>query len=329
MRPRRAGGTVMITASARTETRSDSTSTAPSPCTMRCTGEPRITRPSSSLARRTEISCAPPTNLYSSAEASISNSPSKLPEEAMSAKTPSRETSADEPVLFGGGLDFEQPLETAGGGDVRQDAQQRDVAGLAGVKRLHREIEVEPGAPALCVLELPRLERLSVRLRGLLRLPGRVGRHVPRELSQGPKSVLDLAERGGVCEGDLTVLLVLRATIAFAEHGTPEKVRREGLDAEITGDRADATLPRPDPLSTHLDCCSRNAPSHRPTTDPVLGFDHHHRSARGVQLSCRHEPGQPSADDHDVDRRILARGASAHPPASVPPIFLSLTVGLQ
>ena len=131
--------------------------------------------------------------------------------------------------------------------------EQRDVAGLAGVQGLHREIEVEPGAAAPRVPELPRLERLSVQLRGLLRRPGRVGGHAPRELAQGPETPLDLAERGGVCEGDLAVLLVLRAASAFAEHGASGNVRREGLDADLAGEGDDASLVRPDPLPAHLD----------------------------------------------------------------------------
>ena len=279
MRPRKAGGTVTTTASARTEARADSTA-------------PRL-----------------PPGRFAAPE---SQEPSALPAPWPGGpKPPARRRRTCTPPRRLRSRTAPRSCRTRRCQPARRAARRREARRRTRTPPRDRN---RTCAPLLCAC--PSFHVSSVCPSHSAAFFAVQGASAGTSLASSPrarKTSWTSLERGGVREGDLTVLLVLRAMFAFAEHGAPGNVRRESLDAEVIGERDYATLTRSDPLPTHLDGCPRNAPGHRPAADPVLGFDHHHRSARGVQFSRRREPGQPRADNHHVDRpRVADSSKSRH-----------------
>ncbi len=76
---------------------------------------------------------------------------------------------------------------------------------------------------------------------------------------------------------------------------------REGLDAQLSGERRDPLLGRADPLAADLDQLARaDLLVEQPAADPVAGLDYDRLDPGGKEAATGDEPGKAGPDDRDV-----------------------------
>ena len=87
----------------------------------------------------------------------------------------------------------------------------------------------------------------------------------------------------------------------------PLVIGREGLDAQLAGERRDPLLGRADPLAADLDHLAvADLLVEQPAADPVARLDHDRLCPGGEEPTGGDEPGEPGADDRDVSLDRLA-----------------------
>ncbi len=95
----------------------------------------------------------------------------------------------------------------------------------------------------------------------------------------------------------------------------PFVVGREGLDAQLAGERRDPLLGRTDPLAADLDHLAlADLLVEQPAADPVTRLDHDRLRSGGEETTGGDETGEPGPDDRDVG---LNRVASASLPGAL------------
>jgi hypothetical protein len=206
---------------------------------------------------------------------------------------------ADEAVLLRPALGRGEDLEALPGTDVEQDVKERDVARLGGPDALDQDLDQHAGRARVDVAAHPGPERLRVEPLRPARLPRRVERD---SLGHALELRLRLEQVGDHVRGELGPV----AGVAVDGPGQLEDVLaldvgRVRVDPNRARQRGQPVLGRADPLAADLDDLAvAEFVVERPAAGAVARLEDHHRRARGGQLACRRQPGEPRADDYDV-----------------------------
>ena len=134
-----------------------------------------------------------------------------------------------------------------------------------------------------------------------------LGGHVVQLEDRG----LELGERDGVRRRDVSAVgLALPAAVVDA---VAVRVGLEGVQAQLLGQREDAVLPGPGPLSSELDDvrAARQPAVEVAAADAVTRLQDDHRMPRPLDRARGRQSREPSADHHDVVAMHLPAVATA------------------